>query len=708
MLTMRKIYFRADAGPEIGYGHYIRSLALADMLKQDFDCTMFTQMPTDYQLREAKPICPVVALPNDDSKFDIFLNHLTGDEIVVLDNYFFTTDYQRAIKAKGCKLVCIDDMHDKHYVADVIINQGMGYSRQEFSLETYTQLCIGLEYSLLRKPFLTTDNPQSATRAKGSIVVAFGGADPMNLTEQYIAALLMKPEITHVDAIIGDSYRGQLSDSPIVQYHKNLNAEQIRDIFLHAEYAVLPSSTMMLEALSCGTKIIGGYYVENQQHDYEDFAAKQYVYGIGNWLTEDTMYRFQSITINDELFRSIRLPQLEFTSIPQRFVHIFQNISMIDKKILILGGGQMQVPIIQCANALGMYTIVADMDPKAPGLLIAKERLLTSTMAIDALKTYCHRHTIDGILTTSDAPVNVVATIGKEFGLSAMSEETARLCTNKYLQRECFRAHGIKTPLYRIVENGKCPDDLKNMSFPLIVKPVDSSASRGVARVENLDELREAIHFANEQSRSHTVIIEEFIEGQEFSVESFSQNGKTHIIAITQKQTIGEEYGCFVEDTHIEPAMVSDEVAELIKAEVLAATKALGADNCPNHTEVKVNGDGAFIIESACRLGGDYITSDLVPLSTGVNMLENLIRVSIGEPIDVTIKYHKCSAVQFLNTANYDRCSEFISSNHPAIQRSERELYSDQPIRSSLDRLGYIILQTDTQTEMHQILMKIK
>ena len=124
MKQKRKIYFRADAGPNIGYGHYIRSLALADMLKQDFDCTMFTQVPTDYQLRECETVCPIVALPDDESKFQKFLEYLKGDEIVVLDNYFYTTDYQRAIKAKGCKLVCIDDIHDKHYVADVVINHG--------------------------------------------------------------------------------------------------------------------------------------------------------------------------------------------------------------------------------------------------------------------------------------------------------------------------------------------------------------------------------------------------------------------------------------------------------------------------------------------------------------------------------------------------------------------------------------------------------
>ena len=708
MSTKRKIYFRADAGPEIGYGHYIRSLALADILKQDFDCTMFTQTPTDYQLREAKEVCPIVSLPNDDSKFEKFLDYLHGDEIVVLDNYFFTTDYQRAIKAKGCKLVCIDDMHDKHYVADVVINQGMGYSRHDFSVESYTILCMGLEYSLLRKHFLKITEYKSIKRTRGSVVVAFGGSDPSNLTERYVTYLFEKSGITHIDAIIGDAYNGRLLDSPIVQYHKNLNADQVRNLFLCSEYAVLPSSTMMLEALACGVKIIGGYYVANQKHDYENFLSNHYIYGVGDWLSCNTQDKFRALIVNDDLFKLLQFPHIDFSSIPGRLIRLFQNIEIRNKRLLILGGGQMQVPVIQCANELGAHTIVSDMDPHAPGLLIAKERLLISTMDLEKIGEYCQYHPIDGILTTSDAPVNVVATIGKKFNLPAMSVETARLCTNKYLQRECFRRNGIKTPQYMVVTNGEIDVKSKSLSFPLIVKPIDSSASRGVKKVESIDELMDAIHFASNQSRSHTVIVEEFIEGIEFSVESFSQKGETRIIAITQKQTIGEEYGCFVEDTHIEPAMISEDIRHLIEAEVLAAIKALGADNCPNHTEVKINDKGAFIIESACRLGGDYITSDLVPLSTGVNMLENLIRVSIGEPVDLDIKYQKCSAVQFLNTTNYERCTEFINKNHPAIKRFERMPYSNKQISSSLDRLGYIILQTETLTAMKQILKLIK
>lgn len=378
------------------------------------------------------------------------------------------------------------------------------------------------------------------------------------------------------------------------------------------------------------------------------------------------------------------------------------------KRLLILGGGQIQVPIVQRANQRGIYTIVADMDSEAPGLKLADEPLVISTMDTDRLMEYCAVNPIDGILTTSDAPVNVVAAIGMKYHLPAMSVESALLCTNKFLQRECFRACGINTPLYRVVINGEDVDELKDMPFPLIVKPVDSSASRGVTRVENEKELRDAIKIANQLSRSHTVIVETFIEGREFSVESFTQNGITHIIAITQKQTIGEDYGCFVEDTHIEPAQITDNESKLIRNEVVQALKALGVDNCPNHTEIKVNKEGAFIIESACRLGGGYITSDLVPLSTGVDMLDNLIRVSFGEQIDVECKYSKCSAIQFLNTKNYWRCIDFISSNHNAIRRYAYQPYCDKPIRSGLDRLGYVILQTETMAEMQEILKTIK
>lgn len=377
------------------------------------------------------------------------------------------------------------------------------------------------------------------------------------------------------------------------------------------------------------------------------------------------------------------------------------------KKLLILGAGQMQVPIIALAKQLGHYTIVADYDPQAPGFEYADVKSTISTIDKEAVLGLAkNEHTVDGILTTSDYPVRVVAYVSEKLGLPAMSQKVAEVCTDKYQQRLLFKKNGINTPFFvQCDTNG----DLSSLrDFPYIVKPVDSSASRGVERVNTKEQLQKALETACELSRSGKAIVESFIGGKEFSVETLTQGGVTHIIQITEKLTRGEEQGFFVEDTHIEPARISDAEAELIKSEVLKAAKAVGVDNCPTHTEIKLWNGTPFIIEMACRLGGDYITSDLVPLSTGISMMENLIKLSLGETIDVVPKYNKWSCVQFLNEDNYYRCKDFTEQNKDLISRCEVGEYKNDVIKNSLDRLGYIIFQSETKEELEKTLKRIK
>lgn len=376
------------------------------------------------------------------------------------------------------------------------------------------------------------------------------------------------------------------------------------------------------------------------------------------------------------------------------------------KRLLILGAGIMQVPVIQKARQLGLYTIVADYDPEAIGFKDADQYELISTNDYAGILKLAQKENIDGILTTSDAPVNIIAAVGEELGLTVMPAEVAKICTNKYLQRELFVKKGIHTPFFKLCYPTTELNEFTD--FPYIVKPVDSSASRGVKKVNNRQELEEAFQKAFEYSREGKVLVESFIEGREFSVETLTQNGQTHVIAITEKWTRGETLGYFVEDTHLEPARISEEEAHLILTEVLKAIGVIGLDNCPSHTEIKLNANGVWIIEIACRLGGDYITSDLVPLSTGVDMLENLIRLSLNEPIDITKKQSEYSCVQFLNEKNYFKCRDFILSNDRHMCRYEMKPYSDSIIKNSLDRLGYIILQAETLSEIETILKKIK
>lgn len=151
----RKIIFRADSGPNIGMGHFIRTLAIAEMLKDDFYCVYATQSPNQYQIEEIEKIChSYIFLPPNDTHFKTFLNLLEGNEIVVLDNYFFNTEYQIAIKEKGCKLVCIDDLHDKVFVSDLIINHSPYITPNHYKAQIYTKFALGLEYIMIRSEFL--------------------------------------------------------------------------------------------------------------------------------------------------------------------------------------------------------------------------------------------------------------------------------------------------------------------------------------------------------------------------------------------------------------------------------------------------------------------------------------------------------------------------------------------------------------------------
>lgn len=269
MGNKRKVFFRADAGAKIGYGHFIRSLALADMLKEDFDCTFFTVQPSAYQLDELKKVCGYVAL-DEGASFEEFLTYLNGDEIVVLDNYFFNTDYQERIKEKGSILVCIDDMHDKHYVADAVINHGVVYPG-DFDCESYTQLYLGKDYELLRRPFL---QPLRGLKRENTAIVSFGGADPLRITDRIITLLQRINTPYHIVAILGDKTYLSEENRGKVEIRKNLTAQQMADIFETSAFGILSTSTVSLEAMSRELPVMIGYYVDNQEEGYKRFSQR--------------------------------------------------------------------------------------------------------------------------------------------------------------------------------------------------------------------------------------------------------------------------------------------------------------------------------------------------------------------------------------------------------------------------------------------------
>lgn len=305
-MTKPVVYIRADGNSEIGLGHVIRGLALAEMLKDDFDCVFMTRFLTDYINREARKVCnDVIKLPESEAHFEAFLSFLSGDEIVVLDNYFYNTDYQKAIKNKGCKLVCIDDIHDKYFVADVVINHAGGLKRELYSNIAYCALYTGTEYALLRNVFLC--------REKGnddSILISMGGADKDNTILEILKLIEKKNIRKTCFVVVGDAYthidelKEKYEQSYLdIRIQKNLSAEQMAALMLKSQTIICPPSSISYEYLSLrGGEMYLKIIADNQNDLYKFFTENKIAFDISELFVEDVHTINEYINIQQQYF----------------------------------------------------------------------------------------------------------------------------------------------------------------------------------------------------------------------------------------------------------------------------------------------------------------------------------------------------------------------------------------------------------------------
>lgn len=381
------------------------------------------------------------------------------------------------------------------------------------------------------------------------------------------------------------------------------------------------------------------------------------------------------------------------------------------KKIMILGASILQVPAIKKAKEMGLEVIVVDMNTEAVGF---KERgvqcEVISTIDSEAVLDAAKKHRIDGIITlASDMPMRTVAKVASSLGLVGISEETAMKATNKILMREALAKNKVPIPEFHKVSNeAEFYESVKNINskgFRCIVKPADNSGSRGVDLLENYDHdtLAKVYEYSKKYSRSGDIIVEEYMEGQEVSVETLSENGNCHVLQITDKITTGSPY--FVEMGHSQPSQLSEKIQKEIINVAIAANRAIGITNGPSHTEIMVTSTGAKVVEIGARLGGDNITTHLVPLSTGVDMVKSCIQIALGISPDFEIKQSKAAVIRYMDSKpgriskidgveNAKRVEgvcdiEFMYKINDVISE----------IHSSVDRLGYIIAEGNTLDE---------
>lgn len=375
------------------------------------------------------------------------------------------------------------------------------------------------------------------------------------------------------------------------------------------------------------------------------------------------------------------------------------------KKIMILGASILQLPAIEKAMEMGLEVIAVDMNPeavgfKAPGVI--KE--VISTIDTPAILEAAKRHQINGIMTlASDMPMQSVAVVSHEMGLVGISEDTALKATNKAFMRDALKEAGVPVPLYFRVKGKdafkEAVESVRKAGYKCILKPADNSGSRGINLLNEDTNLDDAYDYTVHYSRGEEIIVEEFMEGPEVSVETLAVDGDVHVIQITDKLTTGAPY--FVEMGHSQPSQLSEETLEKIKSVAIAANKAIGIQNGPSHTEIKVTKDDSKIVELGARLGGDCITTHLVPLSTGVNMVECSIRIALGEKPDLEPKWSKGSAIRYLKTET-GKIKEIIGVEKAeklpgVVQVSIVHGIGEQigEIKSSVDRVGFVVVQAE-------------
>ena len=366
---------------------------------------------------------------------------------------------------------------------------------------------------------------------------------------------------------------------------------------------------------------------------------------------------------------------------------------MMKDKIAVLGANEPLLPFYRQAKALDYEIIGVAIEEGAVCKSFCDRFYPISFADKNAVLEVCRKEKVNGIISFSlESALPTVVYVAQKLGLVSNSEECVRLTQNKFAQRQALEKAGIHVPKYYLIER---ESDLGIVSsrFPVIVKPVDSGGSQGICKVDKQEDLIEAYRYAASFSRTSRAIIEEFVDGREFSVEFISHHGRHFLLQITDKVTSGAPR--FVEMQHHQPADIPMNVWNRIKAMVENALSALKIENSASHTEIKLNSrDELFIIETGARMGGDFISSDLVRLSTGYDFVEGAIRLAVNKFENPQLTKPMFSGVYF-----YSKLAPEIGQvikNHNKWPGIVEWACSDEPlmeVKSNADRRGYFLYQ---------------
>lgn len=378
------------------------------------------------------------------------------------------------------------------------------------------------------------------------------------------------------------------------------------------------------------------------------------------------------------------------------------------KKIVIIGANSFQNPLILKAKEMGYETHVFAWQDGSIGERTADYFYPISIVEKDEILEKCREIQPDAVVTIASDLANItVQYVASRLGLPSNSDENILISTNKYAMRQAFMDNGVASPKFaKVSEETDLAEATAQMTYPVIVKPTDRSGSRGITKVNQFDEMPAAVKAAIENSFEKCAIIEEFIDGEEYSCECVSYGGKHHVLAVTKKYTTG--YPHFIETGHMEPAPISKELRDKVATEIPKALDALQIQNGASHSEFKITDEGEVrIIEIGSRMGGDCIGSHLVHLSTGYDFVKMVIQTALGEePTLIPEHGPKYAGIRFIFNKEDLKVYEDVQKNQSQLieYASEIEEVGEHEVVDSSTRFGYFIIVSDSEQEVKEIL----
>lgn len=335
-----KIIFRTDGGEKIGLNHLIRCAALAEMLREHYECVLAIRAPNPSALQFVGGVFhSIISLPDvENYEGDELVSHLHAGDIVVLDGIQFQTDYQKKI-LRHCKIVCIDDLHNHHIVADAVINHAEGILPKDYSTDEHTRFYLGARYALIRKPFIKAAIGNSELSIANRAMIHIGGNDFHNTTQKVLSALVKTEMVNEMEVVISklnpnisllqDFIYAKRKTTKILLC-KNLPGDELCDLMKTCRYMICAANNVLFEACAVGMKIISGYTSPAQMNILHGFVAKGAVNNFGNFLTEDEnnlKSRFE-LFMNDESTSQQLLNQklLIDGKSPERLFEIFNKL----------------------------------------------------------------------------------------------------------------------------------------------------------------------------------------------------------------------------------------------------------------------------------------------------------------------------------------------------------------------------------------------